>query len=209
MRYYPIFVDLARRACVVVGGGRIAERKVLGLLDARARVTLISPRITSRLSELAGAGTIDYMNRRYAPGDLAGYELAFVATNDPEVAGSVFQEGRRRGVWVNAADDPIHCDFTLPAVLRRGGLTVAVSSGGASPAVSRAVREELERCLPPGYGVLLEVAAEVRDALKRTGETADADAWHRALQGDVREFAARGERTRAKASLLEALGRKQ
>src|SRR5262245_8069288 len=108
---YPVVADLTDRPCVVIGGGAVAERKVEGLLAAGAVVTVVSPTLNQGLALLARDGRIRHAGRRYRPGDLARKALAFVATGDRRIAAAVAREGRRRGVWVNAADDPEHCDF--------------------------------------------------------------------------------------------------
>jgi len=203
---YPLVVELADRQCVVVGGGAVAERKVDGLLAAGAVVTVVSPTLSEGLAALAGARRIEHVGRRYRRGDLAGKVLAFVATGDRCVATAVAREGRRRGVWVNAADDPAHCDFFLPSVLRRGPLVVAVATGGASPALARAVREEIERLLPSEYAVLAETVAEVRRELRARGRSADAAAWSRALAAEMRGVTAAVRPQRVRARLLERLG---
>ena len=181
MGYYPLSVDLTGRACLVVGGGAIAEGKVQGLLTAGARVTVVSPALIESLTDAARAGRIEHRARAYRDGDLAGITLAFAATGEPTVNAAVAAEGRRRGVWVNAVDDPAHCDVIIPAVVRRGALTVAVSTGGASPALARAVRDELERHLGDDYAALVDVAGEVRRALRAGHRRVDARAWHEAL----------------------------
>jgi siroheme synthase-like protein len=203
---YPLVVELANRQCVVLGGGAVAERKVDGLLAAGAVVTVVSPTLTEGLAALAGTGRIEHVCRRYRRGDLTGKVLAFVATGDRGVAAAVARDGRRRGVWVNAADDPAHCDFFLPSVLRRGPLVVAVATGGASPALARAVREEIERLLPSEYAVLAETVAEVRRELRARGRSADAATWSRALAAEMRDVTAAVHPQRVRARLLERLG---
>jgi uroporphyrin-III C-methyltransferase/precorrin-2 dehydrogenase/sirohydrochlorin ferrochelatase len=214
--YYPLFVDLADRACLVVGGGDIAEGKVQGLLGAGAHVTVVSPTLITSLADAARAGRIDHRPRTYRDGDLAGFALAFAATGDPTVNGAVAAEGCRRGVWVNAVDDPAHCDFIVPAVLRRGALTVAVSTGGASPALARAVREELEQHFGDDYAALVDVAGEVRRELRAGPRRPDAHAWHEALNDPRfrrlvtegrRALASRQLRVRLEASLRWPLER--
>src|SRR5438132_1234499 len=138
------------------------------------------------------------------PGD-AGQALVFVATDDGAVNAEVASEGRRGGVWVNAADDPEHCDFILPSVLRRGTLTVAVSTGGTSPALARAIREELETYFTDDYRVLARLADEARRALRGSGATADADVWRRALDPALRRLIAEGREDEARARLLGRL----
>lgn len=202
MGYYPVFLDLTGRPCVVIGGGVVAERKVERLLAVEASVTVISPGLTASLEALARQGRIRHVGREYGPGDLAGSELAFVATDDGQVNAAVARDGRAAGVWVNAADDPANCDFILPSVLRRGELVVAVATGGASPALSRAIREELEAYLTDDYAVLAEVVAEVRREFREQARVADAETWRKALDGDLRRLIAEGRREEAKARLL-------
>jgi len=199
-------VDLSDRPCLVVGGGVVAERKVEGLLAAGAAVTVVSPALSPRLADCLRAGRIRHAPRRYRRGDLAGFALAFVATGDPRVAAAVAREGRRRGVWVNAADDPQHCDFFLPSVLRRGPLLVAVATGGASPALARAVREEIERLLPPDFAALAETVAEIRRELRARGRRVDAATWSHALSAEVRGLIADGRPDEARTRLLHRLG---
>lgn len=206
MGYYPIFLEMAGRACVVIGGGAVAQRKVEGLLAAGASVTVISRSLGARLASLAAEGKIRHVGRDLAAGDLAGYQLAFVATDDGEMNAAACREGRERGVWVNVADDPARCDFLLPAVLRRGQLVVAVGTGGASPALTRAIREELEAYFTEDYAALVEVVGEVRRELRQRACVPDGGAWRRVLDGDLRRLVADGKREEAKARLLERLG---
>ncbi len=207
MRYYPICVDMAGRACLVVGGGVVAERKASGLLESGARVTVVSPTITARLEAWAHEGQIRVIRRGYEPGDLADQPLVFVATDDGVVNAAVAADARAAGVLINAADDPAHCDFILPAVLRRGALTVAVSTGGASPALSRAVRDELETHFDrEDYASLLEVAADARARLRERSAPQPWERWRQALDGEVRRLVSAGRVGEARARLMERLG---
>src|SRR3990172_628506 len=130
MAYYPVFVELQDRPCLVIGGGREARRKVEGLLAAGGRVTVISPKLTRDLQRMLAAGEIDCLQREYEEGDLEGYEVCIVATDDGAVNAQVAAEGKRGRVWINAVDDPPNCDFILPSVIRRGSITLAASTGG-------------------------------------------------------------------------------
>lgn len=206
MGHYPVALDLTGRPVLVVGGGAVAERKVEGLLAAAAAVTVVSPELTPALVALAAEGRIRHAPRPYQAGDLAGVELAFAATEDPLVNAAVAREGRQRRVWVNAADDPAHCDFILPAVLRRGELLVAVTTGGASPALARAVRAQLEAVLTEDYAALVEIVGEVRRELRARPGAPDAEAWQRALDADLRRLVAAGRRDEARRLLRERLG---
>lgn len=206
MSFFPIYLEMRGRRCLVIGGGAVAERKIAHLLEAGAEVTVISPNASENVARWSKNNSIQLEARCYQNGDLDGYELAFVATDDDRVNASVYQEGKSRGVWVNAADDPAHCDFILPSVLRRGDLTVAVSSGGQSPALARTIREELEIYFSREYEQLAQLAAETRAELHRRALHVPFETWRRALSGDVRQFLMRGEIARAKSHLLKELG---
>jgi siroheme synthase-like protein len=206
MGFYPIFVDVSRRRCVVIGGGVVAQRRIEGLLAAGAMVTVVSPVITDALASLVVQGALGHVARGYQAGDLAGCNLAFVATDDREVNQAIFAEGRLRGIWINSADDPENCDFILPAVVRRGELSIAISTGGASPATTRAVREELENYFTADYARLVQIAGAVRGELKKISLTASAEEWKRALKGEFRRLLTEDRDEQAKALLRKSLG---
>lgn len=206
MAYYPIFVELRDRPCVVIGGGREAQRKVNGLLAANAKVTVIAPRLTRELQRFLAEGEIDCIQREYAEGDMEGFEICMVATDDGAVNAEVAAEGKRRGIWVNAADDPANCDFILPAVIRRGSITVAASTGGTSPALARRLREELEAYLTEEMPALADLLGEVRADLKSRAMLPDPEVWQTAIDEDLRVLLAQRKYRQAKARLLEALG---
>ena len=206
MSYFPIYLDMSRRRCLVIGGGAVAERKIAALLETGAEVTVLAPDVTDVVAGLSKQNAIRFTARCYEAGDLDGFELAFVATDDPQVNAAVYREGRSRGVWVNSADDPARCDFILPSVLRRGDLTVAVSTGGTSPALARTVREELELYFTQEYESLAKLAAEVRKELSNRSITVPFETWRRALSGEVRQLLMHSDFTRAKSHLLKELG---
>lgn len=203
--YYPVFLDLTDGPVLVVGGGPVAEGKVEGLLAAGANVIVVSPTVTPRLAGWVTAGRIAHLARAYQPGDLAGRRLALVATDDPAVTGAVAAEGRERGIWVNAADEPARCDFILPAVIRRGRLVVAVSTGGASPAAARAIREELEGYLTEEHAMLVEVAADAREDLRRRAVSPGPARWRGALDAGLRRLIADKRYRQARARLARNL----
>ena len=203
---YPVMLDLEGRVCLVVGGGVVAARKISGLLDAGARVTVVSPVLAPAVLDIARDGRLRWWPREYAEGDVAGFALVMVATADDGVNARVAAEARERSVWVNCADDPAHCDFILPSVLRRGPLTVAVSTGGVSPTVAHMVREELEAVLPPDYAALTEVVADVRRWLRERGIARDAKRWRDALDGELKRLVAAGRPAEARDRLRDRLG---
>ena len=207
MAYYPVLLELADHPCVVLGGGVIAERKIAGLRAVGAVVTVVSPTLTPRLEQWAREGTVRHVRRTYRSGDLAGSRLAFAATGDSAVNAAVYQEGLELGVWVNAVDDPTHCDFILPGVVRRGHISVAVATGGKSPALTRAIRDELDAYLSADYALLSEVAAEARQRLCASERRATGECWSKALtDSGFRRLVREGRRAQAIEQLVQQLG---
>ncbi len=165
---YPICLNLAGHKCLVVGGGAVAERKVEGLLPCGADVTVVSPQVTDRILGWAAEGRLAWRARPFEAADIVGVFLVISAAAEQAVNRTVAAAAGRLGIPANVADDPDLCQFTLPAVLRRGSLCVAVSTGGKSPAVARMVRDRLEGCLGEDDGVLLDLVAEERARLRAT-----------------------------------------
>jgi precorrin-2 dehydrogenase/sirohydrochlorin ferrochelatase len=194
------------RRCLVIGGGNVAEGKVRGLLNAEAEVTVLSPTLTSALQVLLDAGRIRHVARPYQEGDLEGYEVCMAATDDGAVNAAVSAEGKRRRVWVNAADDPANCDFILPAVIRQGQVVLAASTGGASPALARRLREELTDFLSEDYAPLADLLNEVRTELRQRRITVDADTWNQAIDGRLRSLLVQRRLDAARQHLLQRLG---
>ncbi|MDE2889678.1 MAG: bifunctional precorrin-2 dehydrogenase/sirohydrochlorin ferrochelatase [Gemmatimonadota bacterium] len=159
---YPIFLDLRNRRCVVVGGGSVAGRKVLGLLAAGARVTVIAPAVSEPLEGLAAEGRVHLVRRDFHRRDVEGAALAFAATDSSMVNDEVVQAGNECGIPVNRADRADQGDFTVPSTLRRGGFQVAVSTAGASPAYARMIRRHLEEILGPEHGCVVDYLDRLR-----------------------------------------------
>jgi precorrin-2 dehydrogenase / sirohydrochlorin ferrochelatase len=173
MKYYPIFLDLSTHPCLVIGGGTVAERKVETLLSAQGKVTVISPTLTPQLHARAKDRVITVFQRPYRAGDLKGFSLVFVATDDAELHKHVADEAREAGVLLNVADQPEFCSFIVPAIVARGDLTIAVSTGGASPALARKIRHDLERSYGLEYELTLRVLARVREWVAKSQLTVD------------------------------------
>jgi siroheme synthase-like protein len=188
---------LAGATVVVVGGGAAAEGKVETLLGTGARLVVVSPRITTRLQELAGEERVEWRARRYRRGDLRGASLVFAATGDGRLDARLRRHAHRAGALINAVDDPANCDVTVPAVVRRGPVTVAVTTDGHSPAAARFLREALDALLPAELGDLVGLAAEARAELRRQGRYRyDYAAWRDGLlEPGRRAIAAGGDRT--------------
>jgi precorrin-2 dehydrogenase/sirohydrochlorin ferrochelatase len=205
--YYPIFLSLAGRRIVVIGGGNVAEAKVHGLLNAGAdHLTVVSPVLTAALAALHAAGRLTWKQAEYVDGDIEGFDLCFVATDDGAVNAAVAAEARRRRVLVNAADDPPFCDFILPSVVRRGKIVIAASTSGTSPAMARRLREDLSAFLTPDYEALADLLAEVRVELRQRNLRVDPETWSKAIDEPLRDLLRAGRTAEARGRLVESLG---
>lgn len=158
-------MKLAGRRCVVVGAGKIGEPKIQSLLTAEAEVTVIAPDATPVVEAWAHSQTISWHRRAFEAADLDGATLVIAATPSPEVNESVFLEAQRRGILCNSVDDPEHCDFFYPAVVRRGDLQIAISTAGHSPALAQRLRSELEEQFGPEYAEWVDALGEERQRL--------------------------------------------
>ena len=165
MAYIPIFLDVTGRECVVVGGGEVAARKVESLLEAGARVTVVSPRLSPTLESLAANGSMTHIARDYQRGDIRGCVLVYAATDDPKLHRELAAEARALGIPVNVVDVPELCTFIAPAVVKRGALQIAISTSGASPAFAARLRRELEDRFGTEYARTLEVLRAARRRL--------------------------------------------
>ena len=165
--YYPVFAQVQGRACVVIGGGLIAQRKTTTLLGYGAQVTVISPTITARLAAYAKQSKIRHVARRFRPTDLHGAWLVYASTNDQQVNELVYRSATHRRIWTNVVDQKPLCSFIAPAILRRGPLTVAVSTGGASPSIAKKIRSDIGRMIGADYTPMLSLLAGLRGIAKQ------------------------------------------
>jgi precorrin-2 dehydrogenase len=205
---YPVCLRLRGKRVLLVGAGGIAEARALALLEAGALLTVIAPAATATLRRLADEGRLELLERPYAPGDLRrGHALAFVATDDRRVSRAVADEARALGVWLNAADEPDLCDFTLPSVGRRGPITVAVSTNGQAPALARHLRQRLTDSIARHHVQIARLSGWLRGRLPRTVERGRL--LRLLVEEDIGGLLARGQRRAAWARLraeIEALG---
>ncbi len=135
--YYPVYLNLTGKRCLVFGGGPVAEDKIAKLRDSGATVSVVSPEVTPAIRDAALNGHVEWRSRHYQPGDLEGVFLGIAATNQRKVNQQIFQEAERLGVLLNVVDDPGRCTFIAPSIVQRGSVTLAISTGGASPALAR------------------------------------------------------------------------
>ncbi|TDB37623.1 MAG: bifunctional precorrin-2 dehydrogenase/sirohydrochlorin ferrochelatase [Actinobacteria bacterium] len=160
--YYPVYLDLTGRLAVIVGGGVVAERKVTTLLEYGPRLRVVSPEVTPAIEELAASGAIELERRGYVRGDLAGAFIVISATSSEEVNRAVHAEAEERGCIVNVVDVPELCSFIVPSIVRRGTLSVAISTGGAAPTVAKRLRKHVQEHLGPEWDTYVTLLGEVR-----------------------------------------------
>ena len=165
MRYYPVNIDIQNRNCLVVGGGAVATRKAATLSSCGARVTVVSPDATNRLSELAENGFLTLIKRPYQAADLEGVFLVIGATNDTELNRKIYEDAEHLKILCNIADQPEICNFILPSVIQRGDLVISISTSGKSPAFAKKLRQDLEKEFGDEYALFLKLMGAVRQKL--------------------------------------------
>jgi precorrin-2 dehydrogenase / sirohydrochlorin ferrochelatase len=168
MSLFPMFLKLDGRRCLVVGAGSVAEQKIQGLMDADAEVQVVAPEATDQVRNWANSGAIDWQARKFESKDFEGEFLVIVATSSHELNQNIFREAQERQILCNVVDDPPHCDFYYPSVVRRGDLQIAISTAGHSPALAQRLRRELESQFGPEYGEWLSQLGETRQKLFAT-----------------------------------------
>jgi siroheme synthase-like protein len=206
---YPAFIDLRGRRCLVVGGGPVGTEKAEKLVGAGADIRLVSPEITDSLTELVATGAIaEFHRREYRTADLDDCILVIAATNEAEVNRQVWEDGEARRMLVNVVDVPPLCNFIVPSIMRHGELAVAVSTGGASPVVARAVRQRIEGEIGPEWGELVGLLRATREDLKQRFLTMPerAAAVERLLATDIVDRLAAGDREGARDLIEQYLG---
>ena len=203
--YYPAFIDVRDRRCVVIGGGDIGEEKVQKLLDCGAKVTVISPEVNDGVRELADGERVAWAQREYRPGDLEGAFLAIASTDDNKVNRQIAQEAEERNVLLNVVDVTHLCTFIAPSVVRRGEVTIATSTGGASPALARTFREKLSQSRILEYADLAPLLSQARAELKRLGAKVDPDHWQACITEELLDTVQAGRTEEAMQTLMSKL----
>lgn len=203
--YYPVFIDVRGRRCVVIGGGTIVEEKVQKLLDCDAKVHVISPEVTEGVRDMVDGRQVTWAEREYATGDLDGAFIAIAATDDNQVNTQVAAEAEERNVLLNVVDVTHLCTFIAPAVARRGDITIAVSTGGASPALARKFREELSVSTLLEYADVAPLLSEARSELKSMGVKVAPDHWQTCINEELLAMVQAGRTEDARHTLMSNL----
>ena len=188
-RYYPAFIDVRDRDCLVIGGGDMGEEKALKLMECGARVTVISPSVTSKVEELENEGRLTWTQRQYRPGDLERAFIAIAAADDDAMNREIAREAEERNVLLNVVDVTHLCTFIAPSVARRGEVTVATSTGGASPALARTFREKIENSRILEYADLAPLLSDARAHLKQRRLKVSPDHWQDCITEEILDMA--------------------
>jgi siroheme synthase-like protein len=208
--YYPIYLNVCDRKCIVIGGGKVALRKVQILLEYGAEVDVISPELAPELIKLAQDNQISTFSREYKDGDLEKAFVVIAATDSDEINRQVAAEARRRSILINVVDDAMYSDFIVPSVMRRGDITITVSTSGKSPALARKLRTQIERDIGEQYVPLTDLIAEVRKEILEAGIKVSGDSWQEALDLPfLFELLTEGGKEKASQYLLTKLKSKQ
>lgn len=207
--YYPAFLEIIGRSCVVIGGGQIAEGKVKHLLECGGQVTFISPNATPNLQKWASEGEIIWRKRKYQDGDLKDVFLAIAATNHIKVNHAIACEARTQRTLLNVVDNPRLCGFIAPSIVRRGQVTLAISTGGSSPALARKLREKLESSELLQLAELAPLLSEARKEIKSRKLQICPDRWQSCINTDLLQLVHSGRETEALEFLLRNLSSNQ
>jgi precorrin-2 dehydrogenase / sirohydrochlorin ferrochelatase len=191
-----LLANLGDVRTVVIGGGKVAEGKVMQMLDCNARITLISPELTPKLAELVALGEIEYVQRQYETGDLANAFMVIGATDDRAVNAAVWDEAKGRNILCNVVDDPPHCNFYAVSVVRQGDLTIGISTNGVAPALANRIRRRFEREFGPEYAEFLEIMRERRPIIAEHLPCFGCrrDLWYSIVDTEVLELIRAGKR---------------
>ncbi len=202
---YPVNLLVTGRRCVVVGAGRIAARKIESLLEAGAEVTVVAPDVGDVVAGWAAEGRIQLTRRAFSDADLDGAWLAVTATDDPEVNRAVFLAGESRRMFVNSADDPANCSFTLMSVVRRGDIVVTIGTNGRSPALATFLKDHVREEMGPEYETLLELLSEAREEMRTGGRSSEDADWRAAIGSGILELIREGRESEARELLRSCL----
>ena len=203
--YYPVYLNLAGKRCVIIGGGTIAQGKIGALLQAGCQITVISPDATPGIRQAAKRGDVTWLERTYQAGDLEGAFIGVAATNVWHVNREIFEEAERLGVLLNVVDDPDLCSFIAPSIVKREPVTMAISTGGASPALARKLRETLANAEALEWADLADVLAQARRVVKEKRIAIDPERWQCCITRDLLEMVQKGRSEEALEILLSQL----
>jgi uroporphyrin-III C-methyltransferase/precorrin-2 dehydrogenase/sirohydrochlorin ferrochelatase len=204
MDYFPLFINLKNKPCLVVGAGEIAARKIELLAKAGADITVIAPEISSQVSQLKNTYDLNIIQRSFTADDIHRQRLIISATNQKNINKLVTTTAEEHNIPVNVVDNPSLCSFIVPAIIDRSPIVAAISSGGASPVLTRLLRAKIESLIPPAFGRLAQLAEKYRGLVKEhiNPPSERRIFWEKTLQGSIAELFYSGKETEAEARLL-------
>lgn len=207
MHLFPIYINLQKKRCLVIGGGQVALRKIENLREYEAEITVVSPRAEKGIEILAQQGVITWHQRNFAEGDLADAFLVFIATDDNSINQHIGQLCKKEGILVNAVDDPPNCDFYVPSVIRRNSLVLAVSTEGKSPLYAQKLRRELEEIVTEAHGRFVDLLGEQREIIKDKIEDINTrqEVYKALVYSDALELLQAGEEDKARELIRECM----
>ena len=181
MKYYPIFLNLKGRRVLIIGAGRVTFQKLPQLLQCQAKILVVAPQALPEIKRLSRDGKIEWFARPYRAADLKGVSLMIAATDDPDLQKKVAKDAQGRGIWANIVDVPRLCDFIAPAIVSRGDIQIAISTGGAAPALAKHLRQKLEGLIGQDYADLVDVIKKLRPDILRLTKKRRASIWERVV----------------------------
>ncbi|WP_297573051.1 siroheme synthase CysG [uncultured Deefgea sp.] len=207
MDYFPLFLNLKQQACLIVGGGEIAVRKLRLLRSAGADVTVVSPELCDEMHDLVRSGEVRWQPAQFSITQITGQRLVIAATDQASVNQAVFSACEAAGILVNAVDDPSHSRFITPAIIDRAPLTIAISTGGGVPVLARHLRAQLEALIPHGWGNLAQLGSELRQYCKEKmpDPAQRREFWEAVLAGPIPDQVFSGQIEHARAQLIAAI----
>lgn len=203
--YYPVFLDITNRLCIVVGGGKVAEAKIFQLLEYKCLISVISPKITPCILSWIKNRRISWEPRIYESGDIANAFLVITATGSAKVNTMISEEAKLHKVLLNTVDNPLLSNFIAPAIVRRGQVTLAISTNGTSPALARKFRECLSKSPLLEYADLAPLLSQIRKQVKSNGWKVKPDIWQKLITPELLTMIKNGRKKEAKADLLKNL----
>jgi precorrin-2 dehydrogenase/sirohydrochlorin ferrochelatase len=203
MKYYPIYLSLKDRQVLLIGAGQVALQKLPALLECQARVRVVAPQALPEIRQLAQDGKMTWIQRSYESSDLDGTSLVIAATDDPDLQKKIAAEARARKIWVNVVDVPPLCDFIAPAIVSRGDVQIAISTGGAAPALAKYLRQKLEALIGPEYADFVKVVEKLRPDILKLPKEKRVALWDRLVSDQLFEDIRRNGIAKAEARMKE------
>jgi precorrin-2 dehydrogenase/sirohydrochlorin ferrochelatase len=207
MNYYPIFLDLKGKEILVVGGGKVAERKIEALLDCGAKIKIVSSKITDRLNKIVEVYGLRYFNGEFREKHLEGVFLVIAATNDRNLNHKISKIAKKKGLLINAVDQPPDCNFIVPSIVKKGDLQIAISTSGKSPALAQKLREQLNKQFGNEYKDFLALMGCLRKEILAKGlsQRENSRVFHEIVESDILDALAREDWERVESTLSRNL----